>query len=139
MDEGVLREWFRAARAGYAAKNRQEVGDQTIGQVLSGAPTDQDGTWPCKAIREVIEETGSSELELGISIGVFNGRGVWSKGHHEGGDQEEALAKHYDEAAQSAAALYPRTAQMLRRMAADHRRDAYRGDQDADRRQDFDE
>jgi len=49
------------------------------------------------------------------------------------------LAAGYDAAADAAAALHPRTAAMLRRMAADYRRDALRGDQDADRRQDFDE
>jgi hypothetical protein len=107
--------------------------------MLSGASADQDGSWPCKAVREVIEESGSSDLELGISMGVYNGRGVWSKGIHEGGDQEEALAQRHEAAAQATAAHYPRTAQMLRRMAADYRRDALRGDQDADRRQDFDQ
>lgn len=139
IDKGALLKWVRTARAGCGTKNRQEVGDQMIGQMLSGAPADQDGTWPCEAVREVIEESGSSDLELGISMGTYNGRGVWSKGVHEGGTQESAIADRYEQAADAAASHHPRTAQMLRRMAADSRRDALRGDQEADRRQDFDE
>jgi hypothetical protein len=139
IDEGVLREWVRVARTGCAAKNRQDFGDQIIGQMLSGAPAEGDGTWPCKPVREVIEEAGSSELESGISMGLFNARGTWSKGHFEGGDQEDAIAARFESDAQAAAADYPRTAQMLRQMAADYRRQGFRGDQDADRRQDFDE
>jgi len=138
VDAAALLEWVRTARAGCAATNRQDVGDQMIGQVLSGAPADTDGGWPCLAVRDVIEDAASTHLESGISMGVYNARGVWSKDIHEGGGQDEALAKRYEASAEEAAAHHPRTAQMLRSMAAGYRRDALRGDQDADRRQDFD-
>jgi hypothetical protein len=63
---------------------------------------------------------------------------VVSKGIHEGGTAEEAIAARHEASAQAVAAEHPRTAAMLRRMTASYRRDARRGDQDADRREDFD-
>jgi len=134
-----LREWVRAARTRLATRSRADIGDQIIGQVLSGASPDSDGLWPPAAVREVIEESSSGELELGIAIGAFNARGVVSKSHHEGGEQEMAIAHRHERMSERLAAGAPRTAQMLRRMADQYRRDAHLSDQEAERRQDADE
>jgi hypothetical protein len=139
IDAPALLEWVRSARRLSSSVNRGAIGDQVIGQVLSGAAPDEDGLWPPAAVRDVIEETNSRDLELGISIGTHNARGVWSKGIHEGGAQEAAIAERYKRMADQLSARYPRTAQMLRDMAAGYRDEAYRSDQEAERREDSDE
>ena len=100
-----------------------------IGQMLSGGPQDPDGTWPCKPIREVIEELSSTHLEQGFGMGVYNSRGaVIVKDPSAGGASERALAERYEGFAAAIRAAYPRTAGMLRDIGALYRRDASRED-----------
>ena len=64
--------------------------------MLSASPHDPDGTWPCAAIREVIEDLKSPELERGFRVGVRNGRGEVMKAPSAGGAAERTLAERYD-------------------------------------------
>ena len=138
IDVPTLLAWVQQARSLADGGGRADIADQVIGQVLSGAPADVDGTWPVRPVRDLIEEIASTELEQGITIGAFNSRGVVSQGIYDGGSQDLGLAERYRHDAENVAAEHPRTAAMLRRMADSYGRDARRGDQDADRRRDFD-
>lgn len=134
----VLREWVRDARQGLSAVSRLAIGDQQIGQMLSGGPIDADGTWPGAAIRAVIEEIASEELERGFAIGKFNSRGVVSRSIGEGGHQEREIAKRYQDLAEKVEDSAPRTARLLREMAKDYLRDADREDREAGMEEDLD-
>lgn len=46
IDSQQLKEWVEAARAGCTQKNRQDVGDEYIGVILSHSPIGKDGVWP---------------------------------------------------------------------------------------------
>jgi hypothetical protein len=96
-----------------------------------------DGAWPHPAVRDVIEEVGSADLERGIEVGVYNGRGVVTKHPLEGGMQEHQLAERYAGFAPAVADRWPRTAAMLRRLAEGYRVDARREDQEAELREDL--
>lgn len=76
-----------------------------------------DGLWPDIAVREVIEEVASKQMERAIATGVFNKRGVVTKLIGEGGVQERELAETYHFYAIVLADSYPRTAAMLRSIA----------------------
>lgn len=128
VDADHLREWIGAARERLQEVGRYTVGLHTIGQVLSGSPADPDGTWPCAAVRDIIEDLASSDLEEGIRIGVYNSRGVVTKDPSAGGAQERALAEKYDGLAAAVSTTHPRTARLLRRIAEGYRRDARRED-----------
>jgi len=82
----------------------------------------------------VVEQIGSEDLEQGISTGVYNSRGVVSRG--SGGDQERAIADHYGRQAAGVEARWPRTGTMLRKMASGYQHDAHREDLDAEFRED---
>jgi transcriptional regulator with XRE-family HTH domain len=138
VDRDSLFTWIRAAREGLSEARRLVIGDQQIGQMLSGSPPSGDGTWPCEQVRAVIEEVHSQHLETGISIGVYNSRGVTSRGMYDGGFQERALAERYDGLASAVADTAPRTAGMLRGIAANYRYDARQEDQQAALEQDLD-
>ena len=77
---GCAKPGFCLPRQGRAA-----IGDQMIGQVLAHAPADEDGTWPCLPVRELIEFTRSKDLEVGIQTGVYNMRGVTTRSPTDGG------------------------------------------------------
>lgn len=128
VDLEQLRTWVLQARAAYQESGRGEIGDQKIGEVLAYAPKAPDGIWPDVAVQEIVEEVSSRELELGIELGVYNQRGVWSKSIGEGGLQERQLAETYRNYARSVEDTYPRTAAMLRRIADGYDSDAHRED-----------
>lgn len=138
LDPDALLSWLRAAREKCAQRDRAVIGDEIIGQVLSGAPAAADGSWPDPALERVIEEMASPAIERGIELGVFNGRGVVSKGIWDGGTEEQAIADRLNRDAESVAARAPRTAAMLRHLSRNYRGEAHRLDQDAAVREDFD-
>lgn len=119
-----LRQWIEAASSALARAERVTIGHQMIGQMLSASPHDSDGTWPCAAIREVIEDLDSTDLEQGFWTGVHNSRGLVTKDPSAGGAAERALAEQYDGFAVAVRAGYPRTARLLRRIADSYRREA---------------
>lgn len=123
-----LQGWIEEAEHKLRQAKRVGVGYQKIGQMLSGCPHDPDGTWPCKAVREVIEKVADKDLEIGLGTGVLNSRGVVSKHPSEGGASERALAERYEGYAAAVRASHPRTAGALRRIGQWYRRDGSRED-----------
>lgn len=120
----ALHAWVKEALLLAAEADRVEVGAQYVGKVLAHAPPDpDDGAWPVAAVREVIEEAASIELERGILIERFNMRGPQWKDPYGGGSAERKLAAESREWA-AACAAWPRTAAMLAAIAEDWERHA---------------
>jgi len=132
-----LPEWVAAARAQLTEHKLLRSGDQFIGQVLSQTPEDPDGTWPGLQVREIIEKARSRDLEQGVSISIFNSRGVTWRALDTGGQPERALANKYQAYAQRLATQWTRTRRMLLRTAEDWDRMARQEDQQAAMREDF--
>ena len=107
-----------------------EVGDQIIGGLLANSPIGDDGVWPCEAVREVLENTPSKDIATGMCTGVYNSRGVVSRG--DSGEQERVLAEKYMSWARQVAPTHPFTASMLERIAESYEHDATRWDIDAE-------
>jgi hypothetical protein len=93
-----------------------------------GCSQSSDGIWPDIAVREIIEEVASKQMERAIATGVFNKRGVVTKSIGEGGIQERQLAEIYRDYAIVLGDSYPRTAAMLRSIAEGYISDAHRED-----------
>ena len=128
VDSAKLRQWIESAIPALEKARRVKIGHQMIGQMLSDGPQDPDGTWPCRPIREVIEELRSTHLEQGFGMGVYNSRGVVMKDPSVGGASKRALAERYEGFAAAIRAAYRRTAGMLREIGAHYRHDASRED-----------
>jgi hypothetical protein len=124
----VLKEWVTQCRRLCQEHGRKAVGDIVIGNHLAYAPTDDDGTWPCIPLREIIEESGTEDICQGLHTGVNNKRGVTSRARFDGGAQERAIAEKYDDYAKAVEAKWPRTAAMLIGIADDYRRQAEQHD-----------
>ena len=128
VDVETLRQWVAEARRLCSEHGRTEIGDEKIGQLLSRAPFEEDGSWPCRSVCEVMEAAASPGIASGFEIGVFNGRGVVSRGTDEGGAQERALSGKYRAWARRRAFDYPYVADILERIAKGYDRDAERED-----------
>jgi hypothetical protein len=115
------------------ASDRVDIGELQIGEVLAHAPTDVDGTFPAKAVRDVLEGALSDRMERGFIVGVHNKRGVTSRGMTDGGDQEYALAHDFEAKAAQIEATHPRTARALRQIADSYRAEGLRNDEEARR------
>lgn len=128
---GELGEW--AANVRHLAKKeaRLEVCDVTLGELLALSPPERDGTWPCTAVRQVIEETDSVELERGFAIGVHNKRGTVSKSVREGGAQERELAARFGRFANVSLTTFPKVAKMLKCIATSYGAEAVAEDRRA--------
>jgi hypothetical protein len=138
VDDAVLSSWVRRARALLLERDRADIGDEYLGQLLSGSPVGADGAWPCEAVRSVVEATNSQHLDTGVEVGRFNARGVTTRGLLDGGQQETALANQYQKSADIVGARWPRTGRLLRRLADGYARDARREDESAERAGDED-
>ena len=118
VDSETLGTWVSEARRLCDDRNRRDIGDQRIGEVLANAPIGSDDVWPCEAVRDLLESEPSPEhIRIGFSIGKFNQRGVTSRGLFDGGAQERELAEGYRRDATKINARWPFTAKLLREMA----------------------
>lgn len=133
VNESELKVWVDEARTLAEKAGRKDVADLAIGRMLSAAPKDSDGYWPIIAVRNVIEAISSRELERGISMGLYNSRGVTSRGMMDGGAQERDISDGYRKAAAWMALEWPRTSAMLDGMAKDYEREGRWRDDDAER------
>jgi len=137
-DADSLREWVAVARRELAQRGLTSVGDEIIGEVLAVSPTDADGIWPVKAVRDLVEELRNTRLETGLLVGLQNRRGTTWRGVFEGGDQERQLATRYRAMARDAATGWPRAGRLLRQLADAYAEEARWHDNRAERDGDHD-
>jgi hypothetical protein len=137
LDTEALQDWVGKALEATAADARRGIGEYLIGRVLSFGPEGSDGAWPAIAIRDLIEEIGSSEMEQGFETGVYNSRGAVWRSPFAGGEQERQIAGRYSRYARMISGQWPRTAAMLRRLADMYRYEARGEDVEAELREDL--
>lgn len=131
-DEAALLAWVHEARHRCAVTGRINSCDHEIGKLLAASPKEADGSWPCIAVRNVLESIPGEIALDSFQTGIFNGRGGTSRGIHDGGAQERVLAKQYHGHADACQMRWPRVATTLRRLATVYEADARYMDEQAD-------
>lgn len=129
IDAMILTEWIDEVRHLCQEYGRAEIGDHCLGQLLSKAPEDEGGIWPCKAVCEAMEGIASIGIAEGFSIGVHNSLGVQWRG--EGGDQERMLAAKYRAWAERLYFDYPYVGGIIGGIAESYEREAKWQDSEA--------
>ncbi|MET9019218.1 hypothetical protein ABZV93_04470 [Actinopolymorpha sp. NPDC004070] len=129
----LMHAWVTKAREALAVRRRAGVASMAIGEALAGTATDEDGTWPCLAVREVLEREQDDDLELHLSIARQNQRGVTVRGPYDGGTQERELAGMYRSWADAVRDRWPRSGKLLDEIAEVYEADARREDTLAER------
>ena len=125
----LLEAWVSDVRRRCVKVGRGKIGDERIGDILSAAPRRLSESWPPIAVRDVIENSRSSDIELGFEIGVYNRRGVTTRRPLDGGEQERELSRTYRSDAQASAFEWPRTKALLHRISETYSREADGQDQ----------
>ena len=129
--------WVNEARRLCQERDRGDIGEEQIGQILANAPVGADGAWPCEPVRELLDSVGSQHVGEGFTTGKFNLRGVTSRGMFDGGEQERSLAEGYRADAARIASLWPFTAQLLRKLAERYESSGRQFDLESDWRDQF--
>jgi hypothetical protein len=111
--------------------DRLTMCEQTLGQILAYAPTDEDGTWPFMPARDVLDRSDLEEMRTGFSIGTRNKRGVTSRSPCDGGGQERDLSAHYRSQAERIQYTHPNLAATLEKIAKSYEHEGRREDLDA--------
>lgn len=131
-DEPALRAWVEDVRRRCEALGRLDACDHEIGKLLASCPAAPDGSWPCIAVRNIMESIPGDIALDSFHSGIFNGRGTTSRGLHDGGEQERQLAKEYHGFADACQMRWPRVSATLRRLARGYETDARHMDDQAD-------
>lgn len=126
-------EWVLSARDSFDRIGRLDLGDEILGQISAKFGNGSDTHWPSEPVRSMIEKLKSERFENGLYIGKSNQRGVTTRGVTDGGDQERALAEQFTTTSELYALKLPRTARILRQLAAKYVREAEYFDADAER------
>ena len=122
--------WVTEVRRLCSEHGRVEIGDEYIGQLLSGAPGESSGSWPCLSVCEVMQRISAKHIGLGFIVGIRNRRGVTTRGINDGGSQERTLAAKYREWAKQCAFDYPYVGRVLEGIAAAYDAEARSHDSD---------
>ncbi|MFA6002821.1 MAG: hypothetical protein WC881_02005 [Elusimicrobiota bacterium] len=132
VNTAELADWMKAAREKATVADRKERFDILLGQAFAHSSNDTDGSWPCSAVREIFETLDSPDLERGFLNECIAKRGVHSRSPKEGGRQERALAKQYEDYAAKCDSRWPRTAAALHSVAEDYQAQARHEDAEAE-------
>lgn len=124
-------EWIEKVRNRGTELDRKAVTDICIGQWLSTCGVDEDGSWPCSAVRDVLEGPDSEDIRRGFHTGVRNNRGVHSRDPYAGGAQERDLAEHFRKRGRAILISHPIAASVLEDIARDYDHQASCEDDDA--------
>ena len=122
IDEEKLGQWVAETRRLCAEFGRAGVGDDYIGQLLSRAPSGEDGIRPSLVISKVLEAIGSSEIRAGFATGIFNARGITVRAVGEGGKQEGQLVQQFRSWAMQRSPDFPFVGSILEQIAAEYER-----------------
>lgn len=128
-----LQAWVSLARTELASRRLTRVTSMIIGTVLAAKTTDPDGTWPCLAVRAVLEHEQDRDLEEALVASRMSQRGITSRGVFSGGAQERVLAAAYRGWAVSVRDRWPRAGAVLEMLAAGYEADGRREDRAAER------
>lgn len=117
LDEEELSKWFQEARRLNELNGRKRVGDIQIGRMLASSYNGKDGIWPEEAVRDLIDQTDSRDLESGLHMGKVNSRGVYTKSPADGGRAERERAKQLRSDARKMINRWQRTASVINSLA----------------------
>lgn len=104
-------------------KDRLEMCDYQLGEIIARGPSGPDGIFPAEPFRSIVEYVGTDDLLQGVSIGCFNKRGIHSRGMLDGGEQERDLAAQYRVNSQALQFSHPKLAATLEQLAKSYERD----------------
>lgn len=133
FEASVLKTWIDNVSPMLRDADRFETGIGYLATALLSVPADDDGAWPPRDLRDLLEELQLDELDNGLRRAIYNSRGVTGRGLEDGGAQESSLASTYRQQATAFADSWPRTAAILRSIADGYESEGRRNENQAER------
>jgi len=133
VNADVLKDWTARVLQFAGEAGLREVAEMLVGQILANAPTDADGTWPCRPVRDLLENLQIGLVERSLTEHLYNRRGLTTRSLEDGGQQERALAEAYRTQAGALADRWPRIAAVLRDLTSMYDTDARQEEAKAER------
>lgn len=122
-----LKNWISTSQEIAENKHRLNVADLHIGKLLAGTPQNLND-WLQDPICQIIDEFNSEYINDGFCSAIYNNRGVVTKSHGEGGEQERQLAEIFLNKGKEIAIKYPITSSLLINISKGYQNDAKRED-----------
>ncbi|WP_406227107.1 hypothetical protein ACI7YU_18735 [Pseudomonas siliginis] len=113
---------------------RFEKGQYYLGKILANCPADADGSWPCSALKNILERVEYEQMRAGFFISTVNNRGATTRGPWDGGNLEHQLVEKYSQWAEHAQYEHPKVARILGKLSNYYLEDALRQDHSANLR-----
>lgn len=126
-----VRAFIEKSRELAQAKDRIEVCDIQLGEILARGEVGADGVFPCEQVRDVMERSDGDDMLRGFYPGCITKRGTTSRGVYDGGTQERELAEEYRANAKALEIMHPRLSATLENLARSYDRQGLREDMDA--------
>ena len=120
VDTEGLFDWLTEVRRLCVEHGREEIGDQMIGELLSKAPADEDGSWPCIPVCAAMERIASHEIGIGFKVGALNRRGGILDPVIDPGAKEREFATKYRGWAKQRVFDFPYVSRLLDRIADEY-------------------
>lgn len=135
FDTNIFTQWVESLFT--SAKEQKYIRGTicAISRILAKVPIDDDGIWPHKALRDIIENKKNQDLEEQIAIEKINQRGCTIRTMNEGGEKERNIANKIRSNIQIISSRYPRTVRMLNIIAESYERHANRFDSELKERE----
>lgn len=133
VDDQKFNDWIIEARKLAEKADRVVICDQKIGEVLYFLPDDEDGNWPHRCLRQLLEDIDSKEIETGLDLAQFNSRGVTSRAMYEGGIQERELVTMWSDRADKLSTTWPKASAFCSRVAEGWSRESAKEDERAEK------
>jgi len=130
ITEESVRAFIDKVRELAKEKDRIEVCDIQLGEIMARGGIGADEIFPSEHVRNVIESIDSDEMFRGFRTGCFNKRGVTSRGVFDGGAQERELAAEYRANAKALEITHPKLSGTLESLAKAYDRDGLVEDQE---------
>ncbi len=116
--------WVQQVRDGAKALAREKVCEHLLGELFSTPRPAEDGIWPPKPIRDVLEQILNEEMSVGLEIALRNKRGAFWRKRDAGGKQERELAAIYQQGVELLQYSHPKIAKVLNRMVQNYESEA---------------
>lgn len=118
--------WITIVREKCKPFGLSDIADHCLGKLLASSPLDEDGIWPCKTVRDVIENFDTLELRSGFFTGKLRARGCFwvRKGYNE----EREISQKFKKDALLLKDLHPITSNLLEQLAVHYKEEAKKRD-----------
>lgn len=117
VNENSLTKWIHSVRALCKGLNASSRVEQQIGEVLAHSPSDEDGLFPCEAVRNTMQNVLTEPMEKGFYTGVRNQEALKFLPVDEIEQNAKIKAQQFYRWAEQCRIRWPRVSQLLTNIA----------------------